>query len=81
MRWSRLGLAGSPVSTPMDTIEFLKARGPALLNSREVCTLLGCHSETLYKWIKKGYIEHVRVGGRVKFDPAQLIDYIYRRTA
>lgn len=65
---------------PVDTIEFLKARGPQLLGTREAAALLGCHTETLYKIVKKGYLRHIRVGGRMKFNPADLIGFLEQRT-
>jgi excisionase family DNA binding protein len=64
----------------MGTIEFLKERGPALLSSREAAKILGCHQETVYRWVKSGCLSHLRVGARLKFDPAQIIAYLERRT-
>lgn len=61
-------------------LEHLESVGPRLLSSREAADLLGCHQETLYKWLKKGHLSYFRVGGRVKFSPAQLIAYLERRT-
>jgi excisionase family DNA binding protein len=65
----------------MDTLEFLKTHSPRLLGSREAADILGCHQETLYRWVKAGYIGHIRVGGRVKFSADQLLAYLQKRTA
>jgi excisionase family DNA binding protein len=59
---------------------YLKNLGPRLLSSRETATILNCHLETLYKWVKAGAIQHTRIGGRVKFSPAQVLAYLKDRT-
>jgi excisionase family DNA binding protein len=78
---SRLVFAGFPVLHLMGTIEFLKTRGSALLSSKEACQMLGCHSEMLYVWVRRGYLEHVRAGDRIKFTADQLLKYLEKRTA
>jgi excisionase family DNA binding protein len=66
---------------PNELVTHLKAQGPKLLTSCEAATTLGIHLETLYRWIAKGHIQYTRVGGRVKFAPSHLINYLESRTA
>jgi len=41
-----------------------------LLTVSEVCAILRCHEKTLYQRVKKGAITAIRVGAKLKFDPA-----------
>jgi excisionase family DNA binding protein len=53
-----------------------------LLTVAEVCAILRCHEKTLYQWVKKGRLTAIRVGSRLKFDPADVANFIAsRRTA
>jgi excisionase family DNA binding protein len=62
-----------------DPIAYLNTLGPKLLGSRETADILGCHTETLYRWVKAGLIPHIRVGGRVKFSAAAIEEYLQAR--
>jgi excisionase family DNA binding protein len=64
-----------------EVVTHLKAQGPKLLTSRQAANTLGIHLETLYRWIAKGHIQYTRVGGRVKFAPSHLINYLESRSA
>jgi excisionase family DNA binding protein len=50
-----------------------------LLTVSEVCTILRCHEKTLYHWVKKGRLSAIRVGSRLKFDPADVAAFITSR--
>jgi excisionase family DNA binding protein len=40
-----------------------------LLTANQTATLLNCHIETLYTWVKEGRIGCVRTGRNLKFHP------------
>jgi len=63
-----------------NTIEHLNEVGPRLVSSREAAAILGIHKETLYRWVKDGTLRATRIGGRVKFDPGTLVEYLRART-
>ena len=46
-----------------------------LLTVGEVCAILRCHEKTLYQWVKKGRLTAIRVGSRLKFDPADVASF------
>jgi len=50
-----------------------------LLTVSEVCGVLRCHEKTVYRWVKNGRLTAVRVGTRLKFDPADLASFIASR--
>jgi excisionase family DNA binding protein len=50
-----------------------------LLTVSEVCAILRCHEKTLYQWVKKGSLAAIRVGSKLKFDPADLAAFIDSR--
>ena len=50
-----------------------------LLTVSEVCAVLRCHEKTLYQWVKKGSITAIRIGGKLKFDPADVAAFIASR--
>ena len=50
-----------------------------LLTVSEVCALLRCHPKTLYQWVKKGSLTAIRVGSKLKFDPADVARFIAAR--
>jgi excisionase family DNA binding protein len=60
----RQAFADSSVLAGMtnDIMAHLNNRGPRLLSSRETATILNCHLETLYRWVKEGVVQHTRVG-------------------
>ena len=63
----------------MDSVlEKLRA-SKGLLDGKVVCEWLGLHKITLHGWTKAGKIPHVRLAGRVKFDPATLADWYSKR--
>ena len=50
-----------------------------LLTVTEVCAILRCHEKTLYQWVKKGSLTAIRIGSKLKFDPADLAAFIAAR--
>jgi excisionase family DNA binding protein len=50
-----------------------------LLTVSEVCAILRCHEKTLYQWVKKGALTAIRVGSKLKFDPADVAAFIISR--
>jgi excisionase family DNA binding protein len=46
--------------------------GLELLTVREVCAILRCHEKTPYQWVKKESLTGIRIGSKLKFDPADL---------
>ena len=60
-------------------IAMLRAR-KALLSSRELCSILGVHTETLYAWVQEAKIPSIRIGRNHKFDPAAIAEWLAART-
>ena len=50
------------------------------LTVKEVADTLGCHIMTVYEWVKEGKIPHMRIGGRIKFDPGALAVWVDSRS-
>ena len=50
-----------------------------LLTVSEVCAILRCHEKTLYQWVKKGSLTAIRIGSKLKFDPADVAAFIASR--
>jgi excisionase family DNA binding protein len=50
-----------------------------LLTVTEVSAILRCHEKTLYQWVKRGSLSAIRIGGKLKFDPADLATFIHSR--
>lgn len=50
-----------------------------LLTVREVCAIVRCHEKTLYQWVKKGSLTAIRIGAKLKFDPADVAAFIDSR--
>jgi excisionase family DNA binding protein len=50
-----------------------------LLTVSEVCAILRCHEKTLYQWVKKGTVTAIRIGTKLKFDPADVAAFIAAR--
>jgi excisionase family DNA binding protein len=46
-----------------------------LLTANQAATLLNCHPETLYKWVKEGRIGCIRTGRNLKFYPTHIEEY------
>jgi excisionase family DNA binding protein len=55
------------------------SRMEGLLNSKQVIGMLGVHITTLQLWTRRGDIPFLRVGHSVRFDPAQLADWLGKR--
>jgi len=47
-----------------------------LLNVPETARLLRISISTLYRWVHKKQIRHVKIGSRVLFDKGQLSEFI-----
>lgn len=43
------------------------ASAEEFISEADACRLLGVSSQTLWRWRKRGYIESVLVGGRIKY--------------
>jgi len=50
-----------------------------LLTVSEVCAILRCHEKTLYQWVKRGSLIAIRIGSKLKFDPADLAAFLAAR--
>ena len=50
-----------------------------LLTVREVCAVLRCHEKTLYQWVKRGSLTAIRIGSKLKFDPADMAAFLVSR--
>jgi excisionase family DNA binding protein len=50
-----------------------------LLTVSEVCAILRCHEKTLYQWVKRGSLTAIRIGAKLKFDPADVAAFIDSR--
>jgi excisionase family DNA binding protein len=46
-----------------------------LLTTKEATTILVCHLETLYQWVKQGKIGCIRTGRNLKFHPQHIQEY------
>ena len=64
----------------MQTILEKLERRVGLMSSAEVAKILGCHPNTLYERTRKGKLHAVKDGGKLKFDPAEVANYIRQRT-
>ncbi|HLZ43770.1 MAG TPA: helix-turn-helix domain-containing protein [Candidatus Sulfotelmatobacter sp.] len=50
-----------------------------LLTVTEVCDILRCHPKTLCRWVQKGSVTAIRIGSKLKFDPADVAAFIVSR--
>lgn len=55
-----------------------KMTGP--LSVEDIARELDCHIMTVYRWIKKESIPFFRAGGRIKFDPPAIAEWLDWRT-
>lgn len=46
---------------------------------QDVAAFMGCHEQTVRKLIKTGQIPAIRVGARLKIDPADLFAFVKRQ--
>ena len=72
------------MSVRRDSVDALEAASPlmnlpALLTVREVAAYLGVHDKTVYAWVERGSIPHYKIGGRVRFDIAQVQQWLCSR--
>lgn len=51
-----------------------------LLTINQLAELLILHPQTLYTSCRRGLTPHLRLGGRIKFDPASIADFFEKRT-
>jgi excisionase family DNA binding protein len=51
-----------------------------LLTANQTATLLKCHPETLYTWVKQGRIGCIRTGRNLKFHPTHIEEYFERQS-
>jgi excisionase family DNA binding protein len=53
----------------------------SLMSVREVAESLGSHIQTVYEWTYESKSPYFRVGGRIKFDPQIIADWLDRRAS
>lgn len=58
----------------------LVSAGVALLTTREVADALHVHPRTVQRLVERGELAVVRLGGAIRFDPAELVRLIAERT-
>ena len=63
----------------MSIAEQLRTR-TALLTLNDLADILTRHPQTLYKACRAGKMPHIRDGGRIKFDPLRIADYLESRS-
>jgi excisionase family DNA binding protein len=68
-----------PTQVPGGIADRLR-RSPSLLTVQQVAEALGFNKMTIYDWVTKGKLPHVRVGSRIKFDGAAIADWLEKRT-
>ena len=51
-----------------------------LIDMNQAAAYLGLRKSTLYEWVSKKQIEHIKVGRLVKFQPRQLDQWIAGHT-
>lgn len=42
----------------------------------DLAQFFGLHPKTLYGWVERDYIPHYKIGGRVRFDPAEIMRWL-----
>jgi excisionase family DNA binding protein len=42
----------------------------------ELARFLGLHTKTVYSWVEQGLVPHYKIGGRVRFDPAEVAQWL-----
>lgn len=52
---------------------------PRLLTVRDLAAFLGVHEKTVYAWVERGSMPHYKIGGRVRFDSAQVQKWLRSR--
>ena len=45
----------------------------------ELAEFLGLRPKTVYTWVEQGYVPHYKIGGRVRFDPAEIKRWLRAR--
>lgn len=50
------------------------------LNVKELAVLLGYDEGTIYHWVSTGYIPYVKLGGGIRFNQNQVLQWIQART-
>ena len=51
-----------------------------LLSAKEVAEILGVEISTIYDWVYKKKIEHIKIGKLLRFNPETLQNYINNHT-
>ena len=63
----------------MDVIQKLRA-AEGLLTVTKLTIILSKDRQTLYRWAWAGKLPHLRIGGRLMFDPQRIADWLERRS-
>jgi excisionase family DNA binding protein len=64
----------------MNTLVEVLERLNAYLTVSQLAALLGKHPQTIYKWIRLGKLQPIRLEGRIVFDPVTIAKWINERT-
>lgn len=51
-----------------------------LLSAKEVAEILGVEISTIYDWVYRKKIEHIKIGKLLRFNPETLQNYINNHT-
>ena len=46
---------------------------------QQVARILGLHPKTIYAYVERGEMPHYKIGGRIRFDPAQVMKWLQAR--
>jgi excisionase family DNA binding protein len=57
------------------------ARPESLLSVNELCAWLGCGRDLVYSLVRRGELEPLRVGERLRFEPTDVRAYLRRNGA
>lgn len=50
-----------------------------LLKAEELASLLGIKKNTLYHWVSSGFIPYLKVGGGVRFNQSEVLQWLEKR--
>jgi excisionase family DNA binding protein len=51
----------------------------SLFTVTQVAQILQVHPKTVYSWCERGEMPHFKIGGRLRFDPAQVTKWLQAR--
>lgn len=65
----------------MNTVADDLASKRKLIGARELAEVLNIDKQTIWRMAKRGLLPSVRLGGRVRFDPRAIADWLREHTA